>query len=151
MMKLGKLQQYLKHLPSPMIDEIFEEIEKKANQNLDARGIYPQGTFNPSYDSIKESWKVLPYRDNYKELMNMAPHAEWVEWGTGVYREGGGGIIYPRKEKYMTFQTPEGRWVKVPFIWGQRPKLFFSDAVDEVTKNIIPKLAKKYNVDKMPL
>jgi hypothetical protein len=59
-----------------------------------------------------------------------AKHAVWVHEGTGLYGPPPAHLIYPRHARFLHFFTYDGVEHFVPFIRGQRPQPFLTDALE---------------------
>jgi len=62
------------------------------------------------------------------QIRTSVPYAVYVEYGTGIYAEGGGG----RKTPWVYYHRRWG-WTKTR---GQRPKLFFRKGFNDVVNNL---------------
>jgi hypothetical protein len=61
-----------------------------------------------------------------------AEHAVYVEYGTGIYAErGGGDPITPTEMQALHFETQDGTEVTVASVKGMKPRSFFRSAVNK--------------------
>lgn len=59
-------------------------------------------------------------------------NAKWIEFGTGEYRDGGGGVIEPINGPALVFGR-EGKIFKLPFIQGKEAHHIMERATEYVT------------------
>jgi len=149
--RLNYLSKQLYTTPDAVAKRVASEIIDRANKNLNASLVQPQGAFrkwkeiNPTgYGPevrISQSWKIVNSGKGTVSIENESPHAVLKEYGTGPKITGG--------DYYMTFYAYD-RWIRVKMARGQAPTYFFSNAIKSVEKDILH-LTKDELVKKIPM
>ena len=125
------------------IDESLNLVQKKAIELLNSQTIglkyYYAGQVG---EKINNNWVRQPTSDKgiyvIGSLYNKSPHAAFVEFGTGIYAEkGGGDVITPKDENNLLRFQYAGRFFNVPFVKGQHPKAYFRGARDSYEHRLL--------------
>ena len=124
--------------------DIANQIKDKANKILETHKLNQ----HPELATIKDSWRINDIgkaKTKGVSLENWSPYASYAEYGTGIYPPGGKGIITPKHSRVMKFKwypglttlTPDkDGYVYLPYILGQPPIAYFSQAYQEVMKEV---------------
>ena len=100
------------------LKDIANDIKDQSRSNVRTEDVLDSGELLGSHYVRKIGF--LTYQTGIS-----APYAIFPEFGTGIYNMFGRG----RTDGWHYFDISSGEWV---FTYGQRPKLFFSDALEKV-------------------
>lgn len=113
------------------MDDAAVMIKNDANKKLYDTVVEGHSESRP-YDSIKYNWDIQgpTVHSGYVDVVvgNYSKHSAYVEYGTGIYSElGGGGLIIPKHSPFLRFIMDGEEW-QLPYSKGQHPKAYFRNA-----------------------
>jgi HK97 gp10 family phage protein len=117
----SKFKQYSKQIVIKAengLKEMSGKVSFESKKNVRSENVIDSGELLGSHYVRKIGF--LTYQTGIS-----APYAIFPEFGTGIYNMFGRG----RTDGWHYFDISSGEWV---FTYGQRPKLFFSDALEKV-------------------